>query len=383
MNRSGAALLVVLFIVMAATILALGFIARSDIELACGNNMSLITQADLLAESGLVHARGLILNPQDVDTETYGCWNGAAGQQLTTGNDYYDVAVTIDANDHCNYVIDCNAYRLQSGVEVGRSSLRAELRLDPCIAFRAGISSSLANCIRIDGDAYFDDGGALSNSAVVNGDIFTDGTVSGNDPCGQVSPAASANVTWPGNVFGIADLSGTYYIWLNTYTVATVNFGSYSGSWIPAGGSNPKRVFYCDHQLELINNVNIQGTLVVDSNLVITGFGNQITAEKNFPALIVNGELLIQEGGGLDIDGLAVVTQAVTVDPNAVNFSFDVDGGLFIQNGSLTAPPSGTMRIHISASPQKAALRKWPGPMIDPLDWSQASGAFFKNISKN
>ncbi len=65
-KRKGVALLVVLFIVMAITILSLGFLSRSDIELACGENMILRTQMDYLAESGLEHARGLILNPQDI-----------------------------------------------------------------------------------------------------------------------------------------------------------------------------------------------------------------------------------------------------------------------------------------------------------------------------
>ncbi|MBA7693960.1 hypothetical protein ES703_102560 [subsurface metagenome] len=68
-NKRGAALLVVLFIVMAITILSLGFLSRSDVELACGGNMILRTQMDYLAESGLEHAKGLILNPQDVDSE--------------------------------------------------------------------------------------------------------------------------------------------------------------------------------------------------------------------------------------------------------------------------------------------------------------------------
>ncbi|MHC4096666.1 MAG: hypothetical protein ACYSU3_11500 [Planctomycetota bacterium] len=35
-KREGAALLIVLFVVMAITVLSLGFISRSDVELACG-----------------------------------------------------------------------------------------------------------------------------------------------------------------------------------------------------------------------------------------------------------------------------------------------------------------------------------------------------------
>jgi len=47
-DRRGAALLVVLFIVMAITIAALGFVSQSDVELACGQNMVLRRQMDYL-----------------------------------------------------------------------------------------------------------------------------------------------------------------------------------------------------------------------------------------------------------------------------------------------------------------------------------------------
>ena len=73
------ALLVVLFVVMAITILSASFIAQSDMELSVGENMVLRTEVDYLAESGMEHARGLILNPQDLSS-TY--WTGAVGQQL-------------------------------------------------------------------------------------------------------------------------------------------------------------------------------------------------------------------------------------------------------------------------------------------------------------
>ncbi len=385
-RRSGAVLLVVLFIVMAATVLALGFISSSDRDLACGQNMTLKAQMDLLAETGLVHARGLILNPQDVDTETYGCWQGAENQQLAAGSsDYYEIGIVLDTSDHCNYIVDCNAYRLKAGEEIGRSSLRAQLRLDPCIALWTGTASILANSIRIDGDVYCSDTGNLANNAIINGDVFTDGTVSGFNPFGQCYSTTAANISWPGDVFSTSDLSNEYYISSNTYSVTQVdsNSYSYSGSWPSAGGSNPKKVYYCDHQLELGSDVVISGTLVVDSNLVITGANNHITAEKNFPALLVSGELIMRDGGGLDVDGLAVVTQRVVVDPNALSFSIDICGGLFINNGNITAPFAVTTRININASPQKTALRKWPTPSADPVDWSQASGAFFKSISKS
>ena len=37
--RPGVAILVVLFVIMVATIISLSFIAKSDVELACGQNV--------------------------------------------------------------------------------------------------------------------------------------------------------------------------------------------------------------------------------------------------------------------------------------------------------------------------------------------------------
>jgi type II secretory pathway component PulK len=59
------ALLLVLGIIMAITLLSLGFIARCDVELASGRSLAVRVQMDQMAVSALEHARGLLLNPQD------------------------------------------------------------------------------------------------------------------------------------------------------------------------------------------------------------------------------------------------------------------------------------------------------------------------------
>ena len=189
-NRRGAALLVVLFVVMVATILSLGFLSRSDVELACGGNMILRTQMDYLAESGLEHARGLILNPQDVGSEY---WAGDVRQQLVAGtDDYYDVNVV--KLGECNYQITCDAYREKSGEKIGRSSLEAELRLDPCIAYWADTDATIWQGITIAGDV--DCNGVLTNNGAIDGDVFANG-FSGNEPLGQQKALADLSLQWP------------------------------------------------------------------------------------------------------------------------------------------------------------------------------------------
>jgi len=344
--------LVVLFIVMVITVLSLGFLSRSDVELACGENMVLRTQMDYLAESGLEHARGLILNPQDVPSEY---WTGGAGQQIAGGNDYYDIQVVrddSDQTDRCNYIIDCNSYRLKNGEKVGRSSITAQLRLDPCIAYWSGSSTTISQRITINGDVYC--AGNLYNSGNIGGDVFvpqnsniyvTGGIIEGQQDNYKSAPP----VDWPGVQVQVSNFSSTYYIGSASYSPVIIG-SSPSGSFLPSA-SNPGGVCYHNGDVELPGNVNITGMLAVNGNLKISGSNNTITAAKNFPALLVSGDVIVETGGRLEINGLAVLNGKMQVRSGGA--IVNVSGGLFAQNGiaETTLDSSGngnTARLYYS-----------------------------------
>ena len=313
-KQEGAALLVVLLVVMAITILSLGFLARSDVELACGANMILRTQMDYLAESGLEHAKGLILSPQDVSSQY---WTGALRQQLVAGSaDYYDVVVVRDDPNLCNYFITCDAYRERNGEEIGRSGLKAEVRLDPCIAFWAGKGTTVWQRITINGDVYCN--GTLTNEGVINGDVFV-GVLNGSI-AGQQKAVGDLSLEWPEVTVG--DFTSRYSVQPIGSSLSGVTFGPY----------NPVRVCYNGAgDVELNGNVQIDGMLVVEGDLIIGGAGNVITAAKNLPALLTTGDLIIESGGGLNIDGLAIVEGQVRVSGGAGDIS--IVGGLFSGEG--------------------------------------------------
>jgi hypothetical protein len=83
--------------------------------------------------------------------------------------------------------------------------------------------------------------------------------------------------------------------------------------------------------MELAGNVQIDGMLVVEGDLIIRGDGNVITAAKNLPALLATGDLTIESGGVLNIDGLAIVEGQVRVSGGAGDVS--IVGGLFTGGG--------------------------------------------------
>jgi cytoskeletal protein CcmA (bactofilin family) len=362
--KPGVALLIVLFIVMAITILSLGFVTRSDVELACGQNMLLRTQMDYLAESGLEHARGLILNPQDVST---GYWDQLRTFQLVSGSkNYYEVGVSQDAADYCNYTIDCNAYRLDGADRTGLSCLQAELRLDPYIAYWVGSDTTVQPQMTINGDVYC--GGALTNNGTINGDAFATGTISGTITGRKNESVATAPVAWPNVTIG-----ESYYIGSILYS-AEPNPPSPSSN---PSESNPAGIRYCIGDANMPGGVTINGTLVVDGNLTVEGT-NTITAVKNFPALVVAGQIIMKDNSSLAINGLAQVGQQITHDPNTTSASISVTGSLFIAIGGVT---SNKINVNIYSEPTMASIEIWPA-MDTASRWSPVAGAFFRSIKR-
>jgi len=344
-NNKGVALLVVLLIVMTITILSLGFLTRSNVELACGRNMVLHAQMDYLAESGLEHAKALILNPQDIDAQY---WTGAAGQQLVAGgSNYYDV--TVLQLGPCNYQITSDAYRQVGGERIGRSSLSAELRLDPTIALWLGEDATVWSTGAVAGDVYCP--GQVTNQGVVDGDVFAanlSGTITGRH-----MPAGDLDLQWPRVT--VADFTTRYAVETLDSTLAGVTYGPYS----------PARVCYSSGDLQLSGNVEIHGMLVVEGDLVVSGAGNIITAAKNVPAVLVTGDIRIKENGRLDIYGLGVVDGTVKI--SSASAGLDVAGGLFVQ-GALRQTAEDT-----SGSDNMAVL--YNGPTWRPAGGQIGGGA--------
>ncbi len=349
-KRKGSALLVVLFIVMAITILSLGFLSRSDVELACGENMILRAKMDYLAESGLEHARGLILNDNDFLEN----WT-TIRQQLYSSNDYYDVNVV--HTGECNYKITCDAYREKDGERIGRSSLEAVLRLDPCIAFWTQTNTTISNNVIINGDFYCN--GILTNNGTINGDVFVSDLDGSGNITGRQKTTGDLSLTQPR--ITVADFVSHYS------PVQTIEVNSIDNTSI--GGS--AEVCYCDDDLELAGNVQVEGMLIVDANLTITGTGNVITAGENLPAILVTGNLIIENGSQIGVNGLAVVYGEVQI--SGTN---NIIGGLFVENGV-----TGSGNITITAAPSKTAIITWSEVGIAQR-WGQACGAFFRSIKR-
>ncbi len=379
-DREGVALIVVLFIVMAVTVLSLAYLSRSDVELACGENMILRAQMDYLADSGLEHARGLLLGCQDVNSEF---WTGADELQIVEGsNDYYDVNVV--KLGECNYEVHCEGYRIKSGEKIGSSKLMAEVRLDPVIAFWAAGTWQSELQTTVNGDVYCEEN--LKGEADINGDAFANWSITASYVQGRKNEnVAEAPIAWPG--LDINDFNSVYYVESTGYAVQNIAPGTYSNWPFGSALSEPPEVFYCAGDIELAGGVTINGMLVVDQNMTVSDANNGwnvITAGKNFPALLVGGEITVQTAGKLKVNGLAQIGNRIKIDDGAENVDIDIVGGLFIGNGNIDglAGSSVSNSLEITSAPAIASIKTWPTPPGDAVRWTPAGGAFFRSIQR-
>jgi hypothetical protein len=377
-RNTGAVLLVVLFIVMVVCVLSLGFLSQSHIQMACAKNMVLRTQMDYLADAALVHAKTLLLHPQDVSEATSpdGYWQGGTGFTIDPSpdnHDYYDIMITSPTN-RCTYDIDCLAYRDNGGLKLGSSRLKACLRIDPCIAYWAGGNTNIPNGMTVYGDVYCN--GTLTIGGSVDGDVFTDSPTASQT--GQVYPTEKVKVTFPNIFTGLFSpdyfYSGSIYQPLTLAVEDCNNVPSFNP------GSNPAGIVYRDGNLNLIGKVTINGTLVVKGNVTITGPGTvTITPLKNYPAMVVTGLGGITVGTSANIKAEGLI-QTTTMSVNSDAGDVDITGALFVSD-AVTIDPGYSGTITVTTDPMASAYMLQSGSSVPP-PWSPAGGAFFKSITR-
>ena len=373
-RRAGFALLVVLFVVMAITVLSLGYLARCNAELTAGSNMLMRTELDHLVASGFEQAKTLIVNGYDVPG-TF--WTGATAQQLTPGSDYYyDVSLSQltappTATPFCGYVVRSTAYRLKNGERVGICDANAILRFDPAIACWMGSSAavSLPNKVSIYGDVYC--ASSLTSANKIYGDIYASSYTGTRQ--GQLYPTMP--VAYP-NIL-ISHLVPDYY-----YYDSGSKAIAYGGSVDTVTDINDAKfttsgpIYYCNGPTTIKSNAAINGSLIVNGDLTVQNAVVTITAMKNFPAMVVNGQLKINSNTTLAATGL---TQVNHIDANSTNATANFTGAVFIKTGYVFAPSTAT--VTITASPIISQIAYWPDGSSS-FRFTPAPTAFYKNIKR-
>lgn len=378
-KRSGIALITVIFVVMAASIIALGIIVRSDMELACGKNIIIHTEMDYLAQSALTHAKTLLMYPQNVTTTPAGYWTGDMALQIDdTGTDYYDLAVTqsaVGSTKRLDYQVVASAYHLSGGLETAKSSLIANMHIDPCLTYWQSVQGIIPAEVTIYGDVYCDDN--ITILGYIDGDVYsklavTDaGTITGNTYGSVISPPVPLHSLTP------EDFNSDYYIGVDNYTVSTLTPGSYTDLTISPSAGNPAGICYCSGSVQLDGNCQVNGTLVVRNDFTLkNGCSVTITAQKNFPALIVGRDLIFANDNiSINATGLVQIKNRIDM-MDRTGSSINVLGALCVLGDGILNTAGCT--VTVTTNPVQAALKI--DTAVDSALWTPAGDAIYKSI---
>ena len=283
------------------------------------------------------------------------------------------------STERLDYTIeDASAYRLVDDSETAKYGLTANLHLDPCITYWQGTQMNLPAGVTIYGDIYCDDN--ITIMGYIDGDVYsrlavTDaGTITGN----ILPPVASPPVPLP--LLAPGDFNSEYYIGDDTYNVdrGSGGEGPYTLNVGPSA-NNPAGVYWYPGSIVLEGDCRINGTLVVTSDLRLTETCSlTIDAQKNFPALIVGRDFIVDANDvSADITGLVQIGNHINMQ-NKTGAIVDVLGALYVLGDGIQNTTGST--ITVTTGPVEAAIKTdlEAGLTI----WTPTGGAIYKSLKQ-
>ena len=82
-------------------------------------------------------------------------------------------------------------------------------------------------------------------------------------------------------------------------------------------------------EVQLTDDVDFEGTILVEGDLVFAGRGIVLTAVDGFPAVVITARVLIMTGSETTIDGLVVASGGIVPeDGSALGSSTTINGAL-------------------------------------------------------
>jgi Tfp pilus assembly protein PilX len=360
----GVALVMVITVIAVATVLGYVMLSSASLQQHAGANQTKLLSADYLAESGLNIAMYYLQYPEQAPAlNPDGYWAGMnASYTLPNGSPgSLSVVVTRDPDDKWTYEVVASASVGSATVAAHRVSratgarvfVQSEYVMKPG-AIVANNSITLSGPITTFGDVYSPKTMLVRTGSVVNGNGYAQPPFQTISPYTQPSKGyKSITNTAPGAAIAPANTDVNRY---KTYKAADGE--THSADLLSAvtsllGGllgiitrqptvENPGGVMYKEGTYELQDNVTINGTLVVEGDLLIKGTNISINPQPGFPALVVTGNVEIyQQGKSLTSNGVTYIGGQLKSNGSpllpALASTFTVNGGLIF--GSPTVQP--------------------------------------------
>jgi hypothetical protein len=292
-QRSGIALILVVTVLAFAAIVGFTMLSTASMQAAATRNSNLALAADGLAESGFDLACFYLLNPAKAPTFVApgDFWHGGT---LTFGpNMPGSVDITITP------LATANQYRI---VSVGRGAnsdlvrtVIATVQANRGYQVKALVGFNQSGYLPVTSTVHGDvqANGTLINAGIINGNVLSPNPIGGlGNILGGLIVLNSDNSTPIPSVTTLRNYA-TYTYRGATYSAGTIT-GLPTNTTLGPTASNPAGIYRCLSTLTMNHNVTINGTLIVEGELNISGGGNTITPADGYPGLIVKSNTWIR-----------------------------------------------------------------------------------------
>jgi cytoskeletal protein CcmA (bactofilin family) len=346
-RQAGFALLMVMLLVAMAVVAGLTYLSSASIKLASSNNLLHASRAKYLAESGLQHALYVLKEyPETFSAVPMGSPIGPYHADGTS--DTYVFSVTQNPTLPRRYVVTAEA---TVGGVIQKSSA-AVYRFDGPVTllqqgvFVSGGSALLPPGLRITGDVHIN--GSLYNLARIDGDVSASGTIT--DPKARITGVAMSGAETK-EVLGFKwDDYKKYHVFgmgneavIKTTSLLTADDPLANGGAITPG--NVGGVVWLQSEsgqgVTLGGNLNFQGTIITNENLILGGTNIVLTPVEGFPALVVNGKIITTHTARVSIQGLVIAANGIVPYDSGAVSQTDINGGLLCELRGYDADLSG------------------------------------------
>ncbi len=307
-RNKGIAMVLVLGVVAASSILAYAMLANAAMQAQVSKSIEDRIQRKYLAESGLNLALYYLQNPSASPVSlVYGTYGNVhyPGETNTTITGM-EGALTITVTNTSNGYFDITSAATLNGIT---STGHAKVKLNKSRTFSYG--------------GNFRGNLSLSNNTNLSGGLITDGSVTKNSATVSGTIVASNGQTLGGtNYSGSAisyPMTAMYYMPYyfyngNRYTAKSLG-NTYTGGTLFDSDTtnNPANVWYSSNGTTITGNTTLNGTLIVASNKDLTLTSTiTINPVSNMPAAVF-GRRLTMNGGNRTFNGNGIVYVSDTI----------------------------------------------------------------------
>ena len=335
-RQAGFALIMVLFLVAAGTILGYSYLASSTVKVVSSQNLLTAARAQYLAESGLEHALYVLESNPSLLQNSLQQPLGPFHVDDTDDGYYFSAVEDIGVPGKYRVFAESQVKGItrRSSFTVYRAA-GAEIRVTHGMVI-GGAGTSLPMGLTINGNVQ-NNGSFLLNQAHINGSVNSCGVVW--DPFHWIT----GDVVVGGEPIEVPDIQPDQY---QSYTLGGTTYTAIEKTLTDITSSDPVNlggsitsdnvggvvslVPQTGDTITVKSNVDFRGTIVVEGNLRLEGSNVQLRAQPGFPVIVVTGQVLIEKNAQTVIEGLVVAQGGFSIASKEHGYSSHttINGGL-------------------------------------------------------